>query len=247
MTLMTRIRHSTVIFVLLLLSPFLLLSQSSKKKAGNGTRVYFGPVIGFYQINTHHAASPSQKMSVTAGFKREQHVGRDYKTFFLFGIEYFFHGLNFKSYYFDPDTFKIYDKSFAYNYSLFVHEINLPLQVKYLFKREDNSLFSPYVIAGYHLRYLFPGVLKISRDGNEVRTDSPELKFKTPLLVNQMNAFVSLGIGWQKNSLSASKGSFFVELNYRYGFSPFYFETDYSASSLYISGSHLNLQLGLKF
>ncbi len=224
-----------------------MFCQSSRKKTGNGTRIHFGPLIGFYKINPHHAVSPSPKMSASIGFKREEKVGRDFKTFFLFGVDYVFHGLNFRSYYFDPDTFKIYDKSFSYTYSLFIQELNVPLQAKYLFKREDNSLFSPYVIAGYHLRYLLPGILKVTQDGNEIRKDQPEMKFKTPLISPQMNAFVSLGIGWQKNSLSSSKGSFFVELNYRYGFSALYFQTDYSASSLYINGSHLNLQLGFKF
>lgn len=244
---MNQIKHKNFIFVLFFLCTTVLFSQSTKKRSGNGTRIYFGPVIGFYSINQHHAINPSQKTSFTIGFKREQKLSRDYKTFFLFGIEYFFHGLNFKSYYFDPDTFKIYDKSFGYNYSLLIHELNLPLQFKYLLKREDNSLFSPYVIAGYHLRYLFPGVLKVSENGNAVRSDNPELKFKTPLITNQLNAFVSIGAGWQKNSLNSSKGSFFIELNFRYGFSAYYFTTDYSASSLYIKGSHLNLQLGFKF
>ncbi|WP_317898703.1 hypothetical protein [Aurantibacillus circumpalustris] len=181
------------------------------------------------------------------GFKREQRLGNQYKTFFLIGVEYFFHGLNFRSYYFDQDTLQLYDKSFSYNYSLFIHELNLPIQFKYLFKRADNSLFSPYIIAGYHLRYLLPGALKVKQNGQLIKEDSPELKFKNALFVNKMNAYVSLGIGWQKNSLRSNKGSFFVELNGRYGFSPYYFETNYSASSLFINGAHLALQLGLKF
>jgi hypothetical protein len=108
-------------------------------------------------------------------------------------------------------------------------------------------LFSGYVIAGYHLRYLLPSTLKITQNGSKVKDDSPDLKFKNALLNNKVNAFVSLGIGWQKNSLSNSKGSFFVELNCRYGFSPYYFESDYAPSSLYINGTHIMLQLGSKF
>ncbi|MBL7930633.1 MAG: outer membrane beta-barrel protein [Bacteroidia bacterium] len=240
-------RHKTLITLLFLLCTGILFSQSSKKRSGNGNRIHFGPLVGFYRINTHHAAAPSPKMSASVGFKREQKIGRDYRTFFLFGFDYFFHGCNFRSYYFAPDTFKIYDKNFAYNYSLFIHELDLPLQVKYLFKREDNSLFSPYVVAGYHLRYLLPARLKVSQDGNELRSDNPELKFKTPLILDQLNAMISLGFGWQKNSLSSSKGSFFAEINYRYAFSALYFQTDYSASSLFINSAHLNLQLGFKF
>src|SRR5690606_38948685 len=111
-------------------------------------------------------------------------------TFFLIGAEYFFHGINFRSYYFTQDTLQLYDKSFGYNYSLFIHELNLPIQVKYLFKRADNSLYSPYIIAGYQFRYLLPGILKVKQNGALVKDDSPEILFKNALLTKKMNSFV---------------------------------------------------------
>lgn len=244
---MSKIKYTSLLIILFFLLPAFLFSQSPKKRSGNGNRLYVGPVIGLYKINKYHATNPTQKISAVVGYKREQRLGRDYQTFILFGAEYFFHGLNFKSYYFNPDTLKIYDKSFAYDYSLFIHEIDIPIQGKYLFKRADNSVFSGYVIAGYHVRYLLPSKLKIKQNGELIRDDNPDLKFKNSLGYNKINSFVSLGIGWQKNSLSNSKGSFFVELNCRYGFSSYYFESNYSANSLYISGTHILLQLGSRF
>ena len=175
-------------------------------------------------------------------------MNREYNTYFLIGVDYFFHGLTFKSYYFKPDTLKLYDKSFGYTYSLFIQEINIPFQFKYLFKREDNSLYSPYIAVGYHLRCLLPGTLKVKQNGELVKSDEPDLTFKNPLFWNKLNAFVSASVGWQKNHLTPSaKGSFFAELNFRYGFSAYSFQTDYSASSLYINGGHLSLLIGLKF
>lgn len=244
---MIRIKYSVLLFILFFFLPALSFSQSSKKRSANGNRIYFGPVVSFYTVNKHHAINPTQKPSLVFGFKREQRLSREYKTFFLVGAEYFLHGVNFKSYYFGSDTLKLYDKSFGYNYSLVIQELNLPVQFKYLFRRADNSLFSPYISVAYHLRYLLPGSLRITQDGNRVRNTLPEMKFKNALLSNKMNAFVSFGMGWQKNSLSASKGSFFAELNCRYGFSPYYFEAEYAATSLYINGVHISLQLGLKF
>lgn len=244
---MSKIKYTVLIIILFYFLPGFLQAQSPKKKAGHGNRIYFGPAVGIYKLNKNHAINPNQKVSAVVGYKREQRLGRDYRTFILFGAEYFFHGVNFKSYYFNPDTLKIYDKSFAYDYSLFIHEIDLPIQGKYLFKRADNSLFSAYVIAGYHLRFLLPSLLKVKQNGELVKDDSPELKFKNSIFYNKINSFVSLGIGWQKNSLSNSKGSFFVELNCRYGFSPYYFDSNYSASSLYITGTHITLQLGSRF
>jgi hypothetical protein len=242
---MAKIKYTTL--VLFYFISTVLFSQSSKKRSGNGNRIYIGPTLNFYTLNKNHAINPSQKASALFGFKREQNLGRDYKTFLLIGIDYFFHGLNFRSYYFEPAALKLYDRSFAYNYSLFIHELNLPVQVKYLFKRGDNSLFSSYILAGYHLRYLLPGTVKITQNGTKIKDDVPDLKFKNALLNDKCNAFVSLGFGWQKNSLSSSKGSFFAELNCKYGFSGYSFTADYAASSLYINGVHLSLQLGTKF
>lgn len=174
-------------------------------------------------------------------------MGRDYRSFFLLGVDYFFHGLNFQSYYFKPDTIHLYDKSFGYKYSLFIHELNIPMQFKYSFTRENNSLFSPYVMVGYHLRYLLPGTLKITQNGDEVKTDIPNLRFQHRLISNQMNAFFSATFGWQKNNTASSKRGFFMELSYRYGFSAYYFETDYAPTSLLINDGHLALLLGVKF
>lgn len=214
---------------------------------GNRIRLHLGPAIGFYSINQNHAANPRQRLSFLIGFTKEFKLGRETKTFFLVGADYLHHGLSFNSYYFAPDSVKLYDKNFNYTYTLFMNELQLPFQFKYLLRREDNSLFSPYFTIGYHLRFLMPGKLKIDQESGAVKEDDLDLKFKNPLLSEKLNAAVSLSLGWQKNNLSNSKGSFFAELSFRYGFSPYYFETNYSASSLFINSTHLSLQLGIKF
>lgn len=211
-------------------------------------RVDIAPAFGFYSINKNHAQDARPKLSAAIGFKKEFRLGNEFRTYFLIGVDYFFHGLSFKSYYFNPDSLKLYDKSFGYTYSLFIHEIDIPFQFKYLLKREDNGLYSPYVSVAYHIRYLLPGTLKVKQNGEVIKSDDMDLKFKNSLFSDKINAFVSAGIGWQKNHLSSSsRGSFFAELNFKYGFSSYYFQKDYAANSLYINGAHLSLQLGLKF
>lgn len=218
-----------------------------KKSSGAGVRISFGPALGIYSINKNHAKNPTQKMSALFCFKKEVRFDREYKFFFLFGAEYFIHGLNFKSYYFKPDSLQLYDKTFPYNYSLVIQEINMPLHVKYSLKRENNSLFSPYLMVGYHLRFLLPANLNVSQNGNSVKKDVVDLQFKNPLFYNKLNSYLSAAFGLQNNNIHKGRGGFFVELQYRYGFSPYSFQTTYSASSLYINSMHLSLQLGLKF
>ncbi len=214
---------------------------------GSRIRLHLGPAFGFYTINPNHANNPQQNFNFLLGLNKELKLSRDYKSFVLIGVDYFLHGLNFNSYYFPAGTLQLYDNNFEYNYNLHVNELQLPVQFKYLFNPEHNSLFSPYLCVGYHLRYLLPSKIRVNYYGNIVEEDMAELKFKTPLLMEELNAAVSLSLGWQKNSLASSKGSFYIEANLRYNFSPYYFEKDYAASSLYINSTHLIVQLGIRF
>ena len=245
---MRRSRHNTCFFALLaFLSGSLLLRAQYGRGGGNGTTFSFGPAIGFYTLHSKHAVNPKGRMSLVAGFRREVKVDREFRTFVQFGAEYFVHGLSYASYYFTGDTLKLYDKNFAFEYALYVHEINVPIQLKILFNRGDNKLHSPYASVAYHLRYLLPGHLQVKQYGNLVRKDFPALKFRNYLLHDKVYAFVSLALGWQRNKISARGSAFFGELNFRYGFSDYYFERAYSASSVYINSTHLGLSLGLKF
>ncbi len=61
---------------------------------------------------------------------------------------------------------------------------------------------------GYHLRYLLPGTLHVSQNGDAVKKDRIDLAFKNPLIYNKINSFISITAGWQKNSLNSSKTSF---------------------------------------
>jgi hypothetical protein len=246
---MIKLKHNVLFFCFFVLinATYSKSFPKAPKNPGKSVRLSFAPIVSFYSINLNHAKNPVQRMSGVFSFKKERRFGRDYKTFFLYGVEYFFHGISFQSYYFKADSLKLYDKNFAYKYSLFMHEIDIPLQVKYSFNRENNRLFSGYAVIGYHLRYLLPGTLKVTQNGNLIKADGLDLKFKTPFIDKKINSFLCVGLGWQKNNTASSKSGFFMELNYRYGFSLYYFESSYSATSLFMNGSHLSLQLGIKF
>jgi hypothetical protein len=246
---MQKIKYIVLLPVLLFftLTCFSRPTPKSSKNSSKGFRIGIGPGTGFYKINRNHAKGAAPRVGGLVSFKKEFRIGRDYKTFFMAGVDYAFNGLTFKSYYFKPDTLQLYDKKFNYKYSLFFHEINVPLQFKYSFNNENNSLFSGYLMLGYHFRYFLPGTLKVSEGGTQLKSDDLDMKFRTPFIFYRMNSLLSVTIGTQRNNPSASRSNFFIELSYRYGFSPYYFEKDYSASSLFISSSHLVFQLGLKF
>ncbi len=235
-----------ILFIFISLNSFSLRFPPAGGSS-KGYRIIFGPSLGFYTINTNHARFSSPKMSALIGFRKEIRLDRQFRTFFLVGADYFFHGLNFKSYYFKQDSLKLYDKSFDHNYSLFIQEVHIPLQIKYSFNNQNNSLFSPYAMIGYHVRMLLPAEVTVSQNGNTEIKKWEDLSFKNSLFGDKVNSFLSASVGWQKNTVNHSKVGFFVEVNYRYGFSQYYISTNYTASSLYINGSHLGFFLGLNF
>jgi len=242
-------RHIVLVtFFSLLVLPFLGSEGKPRhKRSGNGTRINFGTALSFYTINEKHGELPKQKLNFLGGIRRELRVTRDYRTYILIGMDYFIHGLTYNSYYFKPDSVKLYNKRFNYKYSVVLNEVQFPIQLKFLLRREDNSPFSPYYLIGYHFRCMLPANVKVYEKDKLVKDDSPDVVFKNYLISEKVNASVSGSLGWQINNLSDYKGSFFAELNFQYGFSDYYFNTNYSAASMYINAMHVTFLCGFKF
>jgi hypothetical protein len=211
------------------------------------SRLTLGPVIGFYKINKNHAASPTQKMSGLISFSEEIRLTYKHNSFLLIGVDYMVHGVNFNSYYFKPDSIQLYTGDMNYNYSIYFHEFAIPIQLKLCFNHENNARFTPYVMIGYHFRVMMDAQLKVKQDGELVHKTYEVIEFKNKLFSKRNNPFMSFTLGMQKNNLKTYRNCFFAELTYRYGFSPYLLKDTFTASSLYITGNHLNLGLGVKF
>jgi hypothetical protein len=186
-------------------------------------------------------------MSGAASLKGEVRLNTKHSAFFLFGVEYMVHGMNFNSYYFKPDSIQLYTGEMNYKYALNVHEIDVPVQLKLSFARENNTLFSPYFMIGYHFRTLLAGNLTVSQDGQIVEAKKEKLEFKNPLITPRNNPFVSFTFGVQRNWPNTTRRCLYAELSYRVGFSPYLFKDTFAPSALYINGSHLSFGLGVKF
>lgn len=186
-------------------------------------------------------------MSVAASVKGEVRLNTAHTAFFLFGAEYMVHGINFNSYYFKPDSIQLYTGNMDYKYALNIHELDIPLQLKLSFTKENNSLYSPYVMIGYHFRTLLFSELTVSQNGQAVERKRENLEFKNPLITVHNNPFVSFTLGFQRNWPNSTHNCLYVELCYRQGFSPYLLKDTFAPSALYINGSHLSLGLGVKF
>ena len=219
------------------------MGESSRMR----TRIMIAPVISFYKINKNHAKNPRQKMAGLVSIKEEIRLNYKHNLYFLFGVEYMVHGVNFNSYYFKPDSLQLYDGEMNYTYSLYMHEVDFPIQIKLCGTHENNARFTPYLMIGYHFRTMLDANLKVKRDGETVHKTYEVVAFKNQLFSKRNNPFVSLTIGIQKNDLKTFRKCMFAELTYRYGFSPYLLKDTFTPSSMYISGNHLNLGIGFKF
>ncbi len=226
--------------------PIFLTAKGNSKSRIARTRIAIAPVISFYTINTNHATRPTQKMSGILSIKEEFRLNFQHTMFFSVGAEYFVHGLNFNSYYFTPDSLQLYDGDMKYAYSLYIHELDIPFQLRISLNRENNALFSPYFAIAYHLRTMLFGSLNVNDNGESVVKKQEDINFKNPLFTQRNNPFVSLTIGVQKNNPDKNKMGFFAELGFRYGFSPYLLKDNFTPSSLYMNGSHLFLGLGIR-
>jgi hypothetical protein len=253
---MRKINAIAFLFVFTVLSSSVSFSDNPpvwifvSKKAPDAvahTRVMIGPVISFYKTNKNHASAPKQKMSGILSIKEEWRLNKKYNFFFSVGLEYMVHGMSFYSYYFKKDSLQLYNGNLDYQYSLYLHEVDVPLQVRLSFNRENQNLFSPYLVMGYHYRTLLTGFLKVKKDGEMVERKTETINFKNPLINPRCNPFVSLTLGIQQNNPSTTNTGFFAEVSYRWGFSPFLLKDDFTASSLYITGNHLTIGAGYRF
>lgn len=209
------------------------------------TRIGISPVIGLYQSNLNHSFGARQKMALSLSLKEEIRLDHQNRCFLMCGAEYLWHGVNFKSYYFYVDSIKLYHGAMSAVYDLTIHEVNVPLQLKYSLKKETNSIFSSYVVAGYCYRYIVASQLRVANNGNPVIHQSEKLTFKIPALNSASSSFLTIGGGVQKN-IHSNHRAIFAELQCRYALSPFYFNESFAPTSMYISSHFMYLTVGFK-
>lgn len=210
------------------------------------TRIGISPVVGLYKTNKHHTTGAKPKMAYNFSLKEEIRLDRNNRDFLMIGAEYMFYGLSYKSYYFYSDSLKLYTADrLKYKYSLTIHELDFPIQLKHSFQKETNTIFSSYVFAGYCYRWLIESHLKVTDNGNELVNQYEPLKFKSPAFNTVNSSFLSVGAGFQKNT-QLMHNAVYAEIQFRYGLSPFYFNESFAPSSMYTNSHFIMLTVGFK-
>ncbi len=221
--------------------------RNRRKNPRVKTRVGISPVLSLYKSNKNHTLNTRPKMAFIFSWKEEIRLDRNNREFLMVGAEYMLHGLSFNSYYFYADSLKLYTPDrLKYKYSLTIHEIDFPIQLKHSFQKENNTIFSSYIFAGYCYRWLIDSRLKVTENGNELENKYEPVTFKIGSGSPKNSSFFNLGAGFQKNT-ALRQNAVFAEIQFRYSLSPLYFSDSFAPSSLYTTNHFLLITVGLKF
>lgn len=200
-----------------------------------------------YYYNTYHSRNTNGKISFLIGLHQEFTIdGNKSKNFISIGTEFVYQSFAFQSYYFTQDTLRLYDNRMDYTYRIKINELCVPLLYKHNFSRENNDMQGIYFSAGYVYRILLPSMLFVSKDGQNVDNANFRPEFKIPVLSSYGNSYVHFSVGFQKNN-PQGKSRMYAEIFGRYGFSPFYVKTTFSANNLYFGNYFVGCSVGMKW
>ncbi len=222
--------------------------QPSKyKNAWRFSKVNVGVLYQIYTRNTYHSAEAQYGMSYLFGYHNEFALNKQKQNKFIsIGIEWMHHSFSYSSYYFYPDSIKLYTGNMNYRYYASMNELNFPIQYKYCFSRENNDIHGMYFCLGYIYRVTLLSHLSASFKGSEVNSSSLRPPFKIGVLSPYANSYAGISVGYQKNN-PLGRMRMFMELYARYSFSPFLINTDYTANSLYFNNYTIGIALGVKW
>jgi hypothetical protein len=229
---------------------FTLSAFAQRQKAGelkwHYTRVSFGPAIGFYGNNNHHAANTRAVLAIGAQVCEE--IKLPLNVFFVGGIEYMYNSLMFNSYCFLPNSLPLYNEKYTYNYSLKMNELRLNLLLRYPLGDETRNALTGYIEGGYIIRALIYTHLNVTSNATNqtIYNGATHADYDGVVLRNNFSSALKVNIGLQHNFLKSHK-AWFAQLTYMQGLVKFLIHENFTPSALYISSGFLQISLGYKF
>ena len=203
------------------LNPFQQVTpQIPTNKRHLKTRLDLGLVLAFYNNDPHYTNSTQSTGAYTFGAREEIPILR--KASILFGFDFIGEGFTFNSYYFWPGYSFLYDGNEIYKHTLSIDEFQFPLEWKSSFTPETKNVRTLYFVVGYIYRYVVydNAIITNNNNGRFVYEGQNNLSFKYPDFTYQGSSIIELGLGYQRNTFK-NGNSFFIELDYKYGLSPF--------------------------
>ena len=207
----------------------------------------------FYKNHELHTINTKPNSGFLISYKGEYFLGK--RLNIIGGLEYYTQGFSFLGYYDLTGHTNVYNEIYAYEHTIAIQEVNVPMGVKIAFSTEEDTYFSSYYTGGLSLRFITDSQSLIVNDsiGVTVYEGRGDVGFENNIgkLFNiesqgKFNAFIFSGIGAQFNFRGSAKALFF-EMTYRYGLSRFHYRGNNNSNDLNIKNSNLVFSFGVRF
>jgi hypothetical protein len=202
--------------------------------------------LAFYKNNPLHTKDTKARSAAYIAVYEDVLVYKDFS--FTPGLEFFYYGLSYNSYFFDQGGQPLYDKRFNYHYTLTLQDIRLNILCRQVLGLETRNVITGYFQYGFVMNYLFSAKLKVNSNltGTEVFNGKPDVAYEHGLLSKKITPALKIVGGVQHNFFRSHRAWFF-EGSYVYNISRFGIRNSFAPSSLYIRNSFFELGLGVKF
>ncbi|MCX8081411.1 MAG: hypothetical protein N3F09_09255 [Bacteroidia bacterium] len=212
-------------------------------------RCFFaGTGSNFIKYNTFHMRD--LKKNIPLLFSMSLHFPLDKRTeqkkHFIFGLRSLFQTIRFRSYYFYPDSLKIYDNTFPVSYRMQTILLAMDLGFKYEFNYSEKYFFTPYMCFAFSFAGPVYYRIEFSRDGKYERKNGSGL-YRNVGPARYFCPAGELTLGLQYNLLGISRVRFFLETGYMALSASFLAEKNFLASRLYFHYGIWSVKTGLLF
>lgn len=202
------------------------------------TEIEAGLVFGFAGADGHYTNGVSASTGYEFGLIEEIPVQK--RSYLLIGAEILGDGVGFNSYYIAPGYNYLYDGSEAFSHSISMNEIHVPILYKFPLGPLDRKNRSIYMTFGWKWRYISFTNTSITSNtaGYLVWEGTRDVSSVYKILSSYGSSIFEVSLGYQRNTKKKKKRGWFMNLEYNYGVSPFYYSGNMMGSNDFLF--HLN-------
>jgi hypothetical protein len=232
--------------ILLLVNLFCFLIAQGKFQVSKSISV--GTGYSIIKYNRNHATQLQKFLPIQTElfyfFTNQREKSR--KKYFMLGITFLMQRYAFHSYYFYPDSLRIYDKTFPVTYRLNALVLGLNLGFKHEFNNSEKYSLTPYIWMSHTLFSPVFYELKFKID-QKMKSESDVAFYRYPFIGRYINPGGQLSFGLQNNMLGKKPIKLFLEVGILASSGGFLLEKTFLASRMYFNYKILFLKTGMLF
>jgi hypothetical protein len=233
-----------LVFFYLNITGLFLFSQKNTQYKG----IQFSSGYSFFFLNTRHLSRFYQEwpLSMFVSYSKSLNTKKENKNFFVAGLRVLNQRFGFHSYYFFPDSLKLYDNSFPVSYRINSFSFLAESGLRFEWNNPERYLFTPFLYAGFNLQSPVFYTLRYDYNGKNQK-DNGTAFFRNAWIGPYVNPGLNVLLGVQYNLGRSGKTRFLLDAGGVFFSAPFLIEKNFLPSALYFNYIFLQVQAGILF